>query len=194
MWYKDIDINNDGFMDYRGVYFTKYRGDTVSTVAYSSGNALNNNDIYKNGYRIGEVYWFSYDPIIWDVVDDAGAGDKRIISRFVIDAQNWHTTAENNYELSSIRTWLNADFFDTVFDMYRQKNNTPNATDNSLASTGKTTTNNCLCDDTVDKAYLLSKKNTMIIYTRKHMIMVIQQIMLKYKVQMLQVTKIQYTG
>lgn len=170
MWYKDIDINNDGFMDYRGVYFTKYRGGTISSTAYSSGSAITNNDIYKNGYRSGEVYWFSYDAIVWDIVDDAGAGDKRIVSRYVLDAQEWYlnsadrpdglnTIYANNYKYSSIREWLNKDngFYYTVFDIFRQKNNTLNATDNSLASTGKTS-NDYVCEDTVDKVYLLSTK------------------------------------
>lgn len=169
MWYKDIDIDDDGVKDYRGVYFTKYRGNSASSTAYSSDSAVNNNDIYKNGYRKETVYWFKFEPVIWDVVDDAGANDKRIVSRYAIDAQHWHTSSAdrpdglntiyaNNYKESSIKEWLNNDFYYTVFDIYRQKNNVLNLTDNSLESTGKTTTNNYLCNDTVDKVYLLSVK------------------------------------
>ena len=170
MWYKDIDEDNDGFMDYRGVYFTKYRGNTTSSTAYSSGSAITNNDIYKNGYRSGEVYWFEYEPIVWDIVDDGGAGDKKIVSRYVLDAQEWYinhsdrpdglnTIYANNYEYSSIREWLNKDngFYYTVFDTFRRKNNVLNITDNSLASTGKTS-NDYVCENTVDKVYLLSTK------------------------------------
>ena len=166
MWYKDVDIDNDGFMDYRGVYFIKYRGQSVSDTAYATGSGINNNNVHKNGYEINEVYWFKYEPIIWDVVGDAGANDKRIVARFVLDAQNWYTdtTARNdgintihpnNYEWSTIRTWLNNDFYDTVFDLYRKKNNTPNLTDNSASTTGHTN-NSYACNNTTDKVYLLS--------------------------------------
>ena len=168
MWYLDVDLDNDGFMDYRGVYFIKYRSTSTSGTAYSTGSGETNNNIYINGYRKETVYWFKYEPIIWDVVDDAGAGDKRIVSRYVLDGQNWYidgadrpdgldVISPSNYEHSTIRTWLNNDFYYKAFDLYRQKNNTPNATDNSITSTGSTNTNNYLCNDTVDKAYLLSR-------------------------------------
>ena len=168
MWYKDIDINSDGFMDYRGVYLTKYRPTSTSGTAYSTGSGETNSNIYQNGYRKETVYWFKYEPIIWDVVDDAGAGDKRIVSRYVLDGQNWYINSADrpdgldviypsNYEHSTIRSWLNNSFYYNVFDIYRQKNNTPNATDNSITSTGSTNTNNYLCNDTIDKVYLLSR-------------------------------------
>ena len=162
MWYKDIDINNDGFMDYRGVYFTKYRGVRTTSETITSGAGLTNNNIYEAGYRSGEVYWFSYDPIVWDIVGDGGAGDKVLVARVLLDSQNWYINTDmrdniyaNNYKESSIKAWLNNNFYYTIFDIYRQKNNVLNLTDNSVASTTKSS-NNRVCEDTVDKVYLLS--------------------------------------
>ena len=162
MWYKDIDINNDGFMDYRGVYFTKYRGVRTTSDVVTSGAGLTSNNIYKAGYRSGEVYWFSYDPIVWDIVGDGGAGDKVLVARVLLDSQNWYINTDmrdtiyaNNYKESSIKAWLNNNFYYTVFDIYRNKNNVLNLTDNSVASTKKTS-NNRVCEDTTDKVYLLS--------------------------------------
>lgn len=164
MYYKDVDLDNDTINDYRAVYFTKYRGTSLTSQASAAGSKVDD-----NGYETETVYWFSYDPIIWDIVDDYTTGTKVLVSRYILDAQNWHdSTADrangletiyaNNYKESTIRTWLNTTFNNTAFDTTRiYRCNLINLTDNSLASTTKTS-NDYICEDTSDKVYLLSTK------------------------------------
>ncbi|MCR4898633.1 MAG: InlB B-repeat-containing protein [Acholeplasmatales bacterium] len=162
MWYKDIDLDNDGVKDYRAVYFIKYRG-SKTTMAASIGNSY----VDDNGYELNKVYYFKFEPVLWDILETTTYGDTIIISRFIIDAQNWYINTSNridglntiyptNYEESSIKNWLNNDFYDTVFDLYRHKNNSLNLTDNSVQSTGKTTNDYALDGIFSDKVYLMS--------------------------------------
>ena len=162
MWYKDIDLDNDGVKDYRAVYFIKYRG-SKTTMAASIGNSYVDN----NGYELNNVYYFKFEPVLWDILETTTYGDTIIMSRFIIDAQNWYINTSNridglntiyptNYEESSIKNWLNNDFYDTVFDLYRHKNNSLNLTDNSVQSTGKTTNDYALDGIFSDKVYLMS--------------------------------------
>ncbi len=162
MWYKDIDLDNDGVKDYRAVYFIKYRG-SKTTLAASIGNSYVDN----NGYELNNVYYFKFEPVLWDILETTTYGDTIIMSRFIIDAQNWYINTSNridglntiyptNYEESSIKNWLNNDFYDTVFDLYRHKNNSLNLTDNSVQSTGKTTNDYALDGIFSDKVYLMS--------------------------------------
>ena len=164
MWYLDVDLDNDKIKDYRAVYFTKYRPNKC-TYAATQGNS----DAYDQGYRTETVYWFKYEPVVWDIVGDAGANDKRLVSRYAIDAQSFYTSPDNreatdgttiypnNYEESFIKNWLENTFYFTVLDVYRQSIISPNLTDNSAASTGSSTNQYALGDDIfVDKVYLLS--------------------------------------
>ena len=162
MWYKDIDLDNDGVKDYRAIYFIKYRTTRTTLNAVAS-----NSNVDDNGYELNKVYYFKFEPVLWDILDTTVYGDTIIMSRFIIDAQNWYintanridglnTIYPNNYEQSSIKSWLNNDFYYTVFDLYRQKNNSLNLTDNSVESTGKTTNDYALDGIYSDKVYLLS--------------------------------------
>ena len=123
---KYYDITYKGSR-YRGVYFTKYRpnywNDTFSE--YQS----------KNGYNTGNVYWFRYDPLTWRILDpstgyvicediiDSQAfnneyyfnGTYDIFCRTVYYNDETYTNYANNWEYSTIRTWLNESFFVTAF-------------------------------------------------------------------------------
>lgn len=122
MWYIDVDLNNDGLLDYRGVYFTKYRPFDYSASA-TSGNSY----IPSNGFTIENVYWFKYEVIKWNVI---ATNDNKVtlLADLTLDCQeyflyesnfefehNGGTGTANDYVLSNIRIWLNNQFYNTAF-------------------------------------------------------------------------------
>ena len=128
MYYKDIDINNDGLNDYRGVYFSQYRPQDTDDVSSAEKSYQDN-----WGYNPNNVYWFSYDPIKWNIV--TSTDDKALIMASLnIDSQEFYSSKSfdefehnggvgyaNNYELSNIRKWLNDNFYNTAFNDLQKK-------------------------------------------------------------------------
>lgn len=157
MWY--IDLIN-GQNEYRGVYFTQYRPPNIgdSSIQMTSNQS-------KNGYSINQVYWFKYEPILWqvlDVVDDQAL----LLSNLVLDSRDFHHTSSstvvgettyysNNYEYSDIRAWLNDDFYAAAFSNEEKALIPTTLVNNGLSSTIDSY-NDYLCADTNDKIFLLS--------------------------------------
>lgn len=121
MRYTDVAFNGE---KYRGVKFTQYRSTrTIRT----SGESYSRQD--ENGYFINNAYWFKFEPLKWRILDkDAGL----VMSETLIDSQPYNNTIyyitdaiywndadckiyANNYAASSIRAWLNDDFYNTAF-------------------------------------------------------------------------------
>ena len=124
MKYYDLSYNGSR---YRGVYFTKYRPwcwDSTSSGIQS-----------ENGYDTNNIYWFRYDPLTWRILDPSTG---YVICEDIIDSQAFnnedytngtedaygytayyndktYTHYANNWEYSTIRTWLNESFFVTAF-------------------------------------------------------------------------------
>ena len=163
MWYIDIDSDNDGYNDYRGVYFVKYKPfycHNEATAFYSHQD--------DNGYSINNVYWFKYEPIEWDILEQKD-GKTLLLSDLIIDGNVFNPVGgseeflhngkigyANNYELSFIRKWLNEDFYNTAFNDAEKAKIQTTSVDNSLKST--TDKNNTyICDDTSDKVFILSR-------------------------------------
>ncbi len=132
------DFVLDG-VKYRAVRFSAYR-----PYLTGFGRFAENSYVDDNGYELNTVYYFRYEPIQWKVLDpDTGF----VVSAKHIDARafnNYLTKSgadfygdsgcenfANDYDTSSIKTWLNADFYDTAFTA-DQKNNI--APDGSLGS------------------------------------------------------------
>lgn len=169
MYYLDVDMDEDGKNDYRGVYFKEYRG---VSLFYGAGSSQ---DDY--GYFINTIYWFSYDPIKWIILKTDG--DKALVVTETIDAQYiYHAingtrtnvtdyqgnvssgeVANSNYMYSYIREWLNVSFYNTAFDSFEkpviQKTTVYNGGDGEFS-----------CDDTVDKLFLLSPGDRNAYYQR----------------------------
>lgn len=135
MKYADVSYNGE---KYRAVTFTEQRpGDTGSVF-------LKDEDYqYQNGYIAGNVYWFKYEPLQWRVIDPEKG---LVLCELVIDSQAYNNTTykkepvenpeeysyysddlgfygdteytyySNNYAHSSIRAWLNDDFYNTAFN------------------------------------------------------------------------------
>ena len=162
MYYLDVDTNNDGLYDYRGVYFTEYR-----PIYNSAKSTINTSYQDNNGYDPDEIYWFSFDPIEWDIMVDAS--DKALlISNLILDSQEFYSSEEetliehnggigyaNNYELSNIRKWLNISFYNIAFTDNEKSYVNEIVVDNSGLTHG-IDTNEYACNDTRDKMFLLS--------------------------------------
>ena len=126
MKYADVTYNGNR---YRAVLFTEYRP------VYTGYTTLaDNSNQDENGYYINTVYWFKYEPILWRVLDpDEGL----VMCESIIDAQAYNNTIyagynyageqscfknkdsddyANDYATSSIREWLNDEFYNTAFN------------------------------------------------------------------------------
>ncbi|MBO5936191.1 MAG: hypothetical protein J6Q79_01095 [Clostridia bacterium] len=123
MRYIDVELNGD---KYRGVMFTNYRPE----ITYEEHGY--NNQSYHN-LKINTVYWFIFEPLNWRILDPSTGF---ILCEKIIDSKAFSNTiyrgiAEqedyefyndplcenyaNDYETSSIRKWLNDDFYNLAF-------------------------------------------------------------------------------
>ena len=135
MKYADFSLNG---IKYRAVRFTEYR-------PWNTALTTDDSEQIINGYYTNTTYYFRYEPLEWRVLDpDFGL----VMCETIIDSQAYQnvvrksasdnyyigTTATyaNNYAESSIRTWLNNDFYNTAFNT-AQKNNIIFATSNNAA-------------------------------------------------------------
>ena len=162
MYYKDVDIDNNGTYDYRGVYFTQYRPSN-----FSESSSVDNSCQYDNNYAVNTVYWFSYDPIEWNILNE-NDGKAFILADLILDSQDYYpggseesfnhnggTGYVNNYELSAIRKFLNDDFYNTAFTTLQNTIIEETTVDNSASTTGSSS-NIYECNNTNDKIFLLS--------------------------------------
>lgn len=162
MYYQDIDYDGEGTYDYRGVYIKGYRPRSIDLESGTDSSFQ-----YNNGYQLNTVYWFSYDPIEWDVLEVKN-GDALLFANLILDSQEWYPSTNdlefehnngtgyaNNYELSSIRKFLNETFCNTAFNSLEKKIMNEIKVDNSLESTGDDT-NPYVCENTKDNIFLLS--------------------------------------
>ncbi|MBQ6162862.1 MAG: hypothetical protein IJK23_00160 [Clostridia bacterium] len=121
-WMRYADVPYDGAR-YRAVTFDSYR--PMSTGYGSSVSASYQDD---NGYGPGNTYYFKFEPLQWRVLDPAAG---LVLCESVIDSQAYQNVIykngsecyqgigsdvyANDYATSSIRDWLNDDFYNTAF-------------------------------------------------------------------------------
>jgi hypothetical protein len=128
MKYADITYNGD---KYRAVKFTDYRPLlTGGKKGEAEGSFQDDNGYYEN-----TVYFFKFEPLEWRVLDDATG---LVVCEDVIDSQAFCnvvyvqyiakynedmvysdselTTLACEWDTSSIRKWLNEDFYNTAFN------------------------------------------------------------------------------
>lgn len=160
MWYVDIEYGED---KYRGIYFTLNRPDECFNIGGDTGDSFQRN----NGYSKLTVYWFKYESIKWQILEESN-GYATILADLALDSQQyyhkWNNSArtlngkpikENNYAESEIRTWLNTFFYNAAFNDLEKKLIQTITVDNS-ASAGGYSSNSCACSNTYDKIWLLS--------------------------------------
>jgi hypothetical protein len=121
MKFADVKFND---AKYRAVFFTQYRPDTTGYICSAENSYQDENNFYIN-----TVYWFKYEPLRWSVLDsDKGL----VVCENIVDSQAYNNmiyyidnTAfqnsrcenyANDYTTSSIREWLNTEFYETAFN------------------------------------------------------------------------------
>ncbi|MBQ4097705.1 MAG: hypothetical protein IJC72_00210 [Clostridia bacterium] len=166
MWY--IDVTTGG-KKYRGVYFTSYRPCWATDVSSSSDNTFQD----ENGYYTNTIYWFEYEPIEWRILSES-AGKALLMSNLVLDSQAYQNkcyksgyhyctdsngaplyTYASNYKYSTMRNWLNDNFYNTAFDRIEKEIINIVLVDNS-ASSMMVTESKFACESTYDNIFLLS--------------------------------------
>lgn len=135
MYYIDIDIDNNGINDYRGVYLYNYRPSrTQNDVDSTEMKNIMQDD---NGYELNTVYWFKYGVISWSLKNST-SNILELYSDVIIDSQDYNhyydvsgdsipyehnggTGYANSYPLSDIRKWLNTTFYNTAFSSQQKE-------------------------------------------------------------------------
>ena len=154
-----------GGAKYRAVTFSEYRP-YYTGYTRSSGNSHQDD----NGYMPNNVYYFLYEPITWRILDPT---DGLILSELLLDSQAYQNTScyaytnntfiywqntfcntyASDYAASSIRSWLNHDFYETAFADAQKANIRNDVALNNDARRGGAEYNSA---STKDKLFLLS--------------------------------------
>lgn len=159
MQYADVsDVFRNGDK-YRAVKFSHYRP------YYTISNSYDTSYQSRNGYEPNKVYWFEFEPIVWRILDpDTGL----MLTENIIDSQPFHNEYYtningryygdseyqhyvSNWKYSSLKKWLNNDFYNTAF-----------SSENSYIKTSSLITPSRVFSEydadptTDDKVYLLS--------------------------------------
>lgn len=159
-WMKYADFTYNG-TKYRAVTFSQYR--PYSTCVTSSPD---NSYQYDNGYAPNNIYYFKYEPLKWRVLDPSTG---LVLCESIIDSQAYsdtvycygtdsyiywndakHTHYANDYATSSIRAWLNDDFYNTAFSSSQKADILTSELDNKAAYSQYGS------ETTYDKVFLLS--------------------------------------
>ena len=164
MKYADVTY---GGSKYRAVLFTSFRPMYTTYHADAAAGLDWDNSSWQDdsGYYTNTVYWFKYEPLRWRVLDPATGF---VMCEDIIDSQAYgntiysctgeyynnsaNTAYANDYATSPMRTWLNADFYNTAFTSAEQSLIKATAVDNS-ASPGYSQYDSA---STNDKLFLLS--------------------------------------
>ena len=169
-WMRYTDVSYKG-TSYRAVRFTQYR----HNLTYASKSDAEQR---INGYETDKIYWFKFEPIQWRVLNpDTGL----VMCETIIDSQAYSNTIykkevetsvyryysdeackifSSDYENSSIRAWLNNDFYHTAFTEAEKKQIAETTLDNNgyysaISEEGHEELDSA---STTDKIFLLSYK------------------------------------
>lgn len=156
MYYKDVKYNGSTF---RAVKINSYR--PYSTLRTSSSS---NSQQYRNGYSEGKTYYFKFEPLTWRVLSPkeglvicTKAIDSQAYQNFIYSGENGYYNGKDcksyasDWASSSLRSWLNNDFYNTAFS--GEEKALIVTSDNKNPSTS---TSACDSQDTTDKVFLLS--------------------------------------
>ena len=166
-WMKYSDFTYNG-TKYRAVTFSRYR---PWYTYYKSSSDYTYQTV--NGYTTNNIYYFKYEPLKWRVLDPSMG---LVLCESIIDSQaysntqyaygmdpyngygaGWndaeHTHYANDYAISSIRAWLNDDFYNTAFSSSQKARILTSELDNKAYSTSRSKFDS---ETTYDKIFLLS--------------------------------------
>ena len=127
-----------------GYYYAKLTAAPRGTIYFSNGTAIVS----------GDTYYFKVEPIRWRVIKDYDAdGQSTIICDSVISMQKWNGYS-SDYPSSSIRQWLNGEFYNAAFSQSEKNSITTTTVLNSLNTMGPNATS--YAPIIYDKIYLAS--------------------------------------
>lgn len=161
-WMQYTDVEYSG-IKYRGVTFTHYRPSSTCMIITDEWDEYSAQCV--NGYYNNLTYWFKYEPLEWRILDPYSG---LVLSETIIDSQPFQNklylfgefffndASYNNwgsdYETSSIRAWLNNDFYNTAFSVEEKAEITETICKNDGAIEDPQFNGN----DTTDKVFALS--------------------------------------
>ena len=138
---------DSGYYSYNGEYYANvYCKPYAENYQFDDGSTINK---YSS-------YWFKYEPITWTVLN-GGNNRYLLLSNVLLDAHCYSSSNNNNYKDSSIRDWLNDEFYSRAFAL-EDKYILTTTVNNSAATTGSNT-NQYACENTEDNVFLLSYKD-----------------------------------
>lgn len=163
---KLTEINENGYYSYNGKEYAKVIAKPdKSFYTDKYGNAMYYT--YSDGVKlyVDTIEWFVVEPIKWRVLEE-NDGSIKVISTVILDTTCYYVNknyrniddvriAPNNYKYSTLREFLNNDFYNLAFTIEQQSSILVSDVDNS----GNTTTsslNKYACENTLDKVYALS--------------------------------------
>ena len=146
---------DNGWYLYNDTYYAK----TIATPETTNYKFDDGTNIVE-----GNTYWFKCEPIEWQLIKDI-EGKYYLFTVNLIDSIAFNESKDertiegtkvyaNNYEYSSIRLWLNNDFYNLAFglgDDYLEDTLIDNST-----STTASSTNQYICNNVTDKIFLPS--------------------------------------
>lgn len=118
------EFNDRGFIEHEGYEFAKVT--VVNNHIY--GEFPGNDDVFYTGtkYRVGTTHYFLVEPLCWKVLRTTG-NEYFLLTENVIDSkafnnikdietdENGNTLRPSDYEICSLRNWLNNYFYDICF-------------------------------------------------------------------------------
>lgn len=166
-WMEYADFTYNG-TKYRAVTFSQYRPWYTS---YKPSFDCTYQD--NNGYTPNDIYYFKYEPLKWRVLDPSTG---LVLCESIIDSQAYsntiysygndpyynqsaywndaeHTHYANDYATSSIRAWLNDDFYNTAFSSSQKASILTSELENKAYSISYSEYDSA---STIDKVFLLS--------------------------------------
>lgn len=164
-FYRDVTVDGER---YRGVYLLDYRPYYAKLAAGADGSYMDD-----NGLALGTVYWYRYDPIVWTVLTfDGTDGTVLLASQYSLDAQPFQALYEytedgevvipgtetpiNDWEASTVRSFLNGDFLSLAFSDYERTLIRRVTVDNRTTGFAADAPYQQGQNDTDDKVFLLS--------------------------------------
>lgn len=146
---KITEPNDNGYYEYNGDEYAK-----LQAYAHDSGYT------FANGSTIvtGNTEFFKVEPILWRVISIDDSGNYTLLTDQAIDAKAYDYNGCNNYENSTIRGWINDNFFNSAFVKDEKDAIITTEVDNS-AGTTDSNSNAWVCSNTNDNVFLLSYKD-----------------------------------
>ncbi len=106
IWYFDYTYTSEEHPEfngkYRGVYFENYRPNDITELSSMSKSYQDD-----NGYRVGKIHWFKYEPIVWNILSIED-GTAFLYTDMILDSRQMNETDGVAYANSSISAWLNS--------------------------------------------------------------------------------------